>query len=91
MKRLKGIGHDLSKLVMEIQRRGLAGDVCSLDFSIVRMMNPAYKDRRYSYRKGGHDYGLVLPTLPAQVAEKISKSAFRSCERLSENENGQKR
>lgn len=79
MSTLKGIGHDLSKLIMEIKRRELGENVAEMDCSVIRMMNPDYKNRRYSYAMGGHKYNLVVPPRPYEVAERLSDFAIKVC------------
>ncbi|WP_159660134.1 hypothetical protein [Alcanivorax xiamenensis] len=77
--RLKGIGHDLSKLIVEIKRGDLGKGISEADCSIVRMMSVDYRDRRYSYALGGYRYSLVLPPWPFETAERISMYALSAC------------
>lgn len=86
MKALKGMGHDLSKLMLEIKRKNPRKGLNESDVSVVRMMNPDYRNRRYSYAMGGHEYTLVMPPLPLKVAENISKLAFNTCEGRAEKD-----
>lgn len=79
MNQLKGVGHDLSKLMMEAKRLGVVDELSDIDFSVIRMMNPDYRSRKYSYAMGGHQYSLVLPPLPLDVAENISTLAVKLC------------
>ncbi|MEP1894865.1 MAG: hypothetical protein ABJQ98_00185 [Alloalcanivorax venustensis] len=76
---LKGVGHDLSKLISEVKRKKLGGEISEYHFSVVRMMSVDYRNRRYSYANGGYEYRLVMPPLPFEAAERISTLALTAC------------